>query len=144
MHRAVGVTGIDGALGIEPFLHSAVIGGDERCYTEPPCLFKNPSDLSVDGIHGLENGGFIFDVAQNVDVGKVGDDQVVILVQFFDGRIRHFFGHHLRTLIIAVNVLAGFDADVRLPGKSLLSFPVHKKSDVNGLFCFRDFANFSA
>ena len=71
----VRMAGINGPVGIEPLFHRAVIRRDNDGHPGPDGFMNNETGAAVNGFNGPENGLFIFNVSDDVDIGKIGKDE---------------------------------------------------------------------
>jgi len=88
---------IDGAVRVIPFLNGAVIGGDQDRHALAASRFHHPAGEVIHLFDRLEDGGFVLDMAQHINVGKVGDDAVFFFItDLLKERLRNLFDTQLR------------------------------------------------
>jgi len=102
-------------------------------------LVDDAAHREVDRFYGTDHGGFVFDVADDIHVGKVRQDKIVPALPDLAHRgVGHFAHGHLRGLVEELYVLSRRHDDAFLAGKGVLPLAAQEIGHVKGLFGFGD------
>ena len=127
--RAVGLSGC----GIQLF-DVAVVGSHRHHIALGQRIVYHHVQIVTDVPAGLQLGGGVLGVADDVAVGKIGHDKI-ILSQRFHHPVCHGWQAQLR-LLVKVNALGGRDAHVVLAGERGVFAAVEEKGHMGILFAF--------
>jgi len=131
--------GVHGAVGVEPFLHCAVVGGDDDRHPRLGGGGDGGARMEVHGFDGPDDGLPVFNVSHHIHIGKVGKDKGIALVadRVHDRRPDLPDGH-LRGGIEKGDVLAGRHHNPVFTGEGLLPLAVEEIAHVDRLFRLGD------
>jgi len=134
------VAGVRLPVRVEPLFDRAVVGRDDQGRPGCPGGGRDPAELPVDRLDGRDRGRPVLDMADDVDVGEVGQDEVVRPRGQGGGDfVGHPAGAHFGSEVVVPKPLGRRDDPPLFPGENLVRPPVQKKADVERLFGFGDF-----
>ena len=134
MDEVGGVGGVRGTVRVAHQLAIAVIGRHQSLTASGQKGFQDLVHALVDGFHRFDAGGYHAGVADHVGIGKVQDDQIVVL-QSIDHLRGHFRGTHLGHQIIGRH-LRRWDNDPVLASEGYFHAAIEKVGDVRIFFGF--------
>ncbi len=95
---------------------------------------------AVHALHGFDDGGPVFDMADDIDVGQIGHNQSPVWVGGGGlDRRGHGRGGHLRNRVVIGHTFRRRDDHPILPRKDHVAFAVEEKADVDRFFGLGDF-----
>ena len=122
----MGAVGLTGG-GVQLF-DVAVVGGNGHHIALGQCVVDDLVQILADIAAGLNLGGGVLGVADDIAVGEVGDNEVILAQGVHDG-VRHL-GQGQLGLLVKVDTLGGGDAYVVLAGEGVVLTAVEEEGHV--------------